>query len=214
MVYHIHESAECPAPHEELLSNYQASHTSFLHHFQAGNPGLDLSQCVYHPLRLKVPKISPLHLANEYEIDRCLFDTGALHNSYIDKDLVDAMRDQWSSCIHKFCEPHMVIMADNKTKMLADEYMFLPVIYDLHGKQHTVDIRLTILKMAKGNDIIIGLPEIARMFPHLFLDMVERFTEMSRKAQQSTSVPQPDQPCILVRVRKNGLHSRSQSPPR
>ena len=191
MVYHIHEPVKCPVPHEELLSNYQASHTSFLHHFQAGNPGLDLSQCVYHPLRLKVPKTSPLHLANEYEIDRCLFDTGALHNSYIDKDLVDAMRDQWSSCIHKFREPHMVIMADNKTKMLVDEYMFLPVTYDLHDKPHTVDIRLTILKMAKGNDIIIGLPEIARLFLHLFLDMVERFTEMSRKAQQSTSVPQP-----------------------
>ena len=67
------------------------------------------------------------------------------------------MRDQCSSCIHKFREPHMVIMAANKTKMLS----------------------------------IIGLPEIARLFPHLFLDMVERFTEMSRKAQQSISVPQP-----------------------
>ena len=101
------------------------------------------------------------------------------------------MRDQWSSCIHKFREPHMVIMADNKTKMLVDEYMFLPVTYDLHGKTYTVDLRLTILKIAKGNDIIIGLPEIARLFPHLFLDMVERFTEMSRKAQLSNSVPQP-----------------------
>ena len=33
------------------------------------------------------------------------------------------MRDQCSSCIHKFHEPHMVIMAANKTKMLVDEYM-------------------------------------------------------------------------------------------
>ena len=75
--------------------------------------------------------------------------------------------------------------------MLVDEYMFLPVTFDLHGKSYTVDLRLTILKMAKGNDIIIGQPEIACLFPHLFLDMVERFAEMSRKAQESNSVPQP-----------------------
>ena len=66
-VYHIYESAECPAHQEELHSNYQASHTSILHHFQAGNPSLDLSQCVYHPLRLKVSKTSALNL--EYKIE-------------------------------------------------------------------------------------------------------------------------------------------------
>ena len=70
-----------------------------------------------------------------------------LHNSYIDnlslKDLVDAMRGQWRSCIHKFRDLHMVIMADNKTTMLAGEYMFLPVTYDLNGEYNTVDLRLT-----------------------------------------------------------------------
>ena len=56
----------------------------------------------------------------------------------------------------------MVIMADNKTKMLVDEYMFLPLTYDLNGESYLDDLRLTILKLAKGNDIIIiGFPEIA-----------------------------------------------------
>jgi len=167
---------------DEYIEHNEQVQRSLLHYFQEGNPEVNLSQAVHHPLTLIVP--SPGNnprSCTEIQLTKCLFDTGALHNSYIDKALVETMRETLEPCIHQFRVQQRVILADNKTTLSVNEYLLVKCAYMLNNMKHVVDLRLTILPMSNGNDIIIGLPEIANKFADLFIDMVRQLTTTTQR---------------------------------
>ena len=61
------------------------------------------------------------------------------------------LRADLEPCIHQYRSPHAVILADNITMLTVNEYLLVPVKYELNGKSHVVKLRLTILPMDEGN---------------------------------------------------------------
>ena len=125
---------------------------------------------------------------------KCLFDTGALHNSYIDSGIVDDLREILLPCIHQFRTTHNVILADNKSMLPVNEYLLINCSYELNKITYVVSLRLTIPPMNKkgnGNDIIIGLPEIANQFSNLFVSMIKNLITEKHRVLSPSSVPQP-----------------------
>ena len=66
-----------------------------------------------------------------------------------------------------------VILADNIAMLIINEYLLVPVKYVLNGKSHVVKLRLTILPMDEGTQIIIGLPKLAGPSSDVFVNMVK-----------------------------------------
>ena len=128
---------------EDQIEQTEMLAHSLYHVYQQRNPGFDLQQAVHHSLTLLLPiKDDPRHCT---EIKcQALFDTVALHNSYIDSKLVKALRADLEPCIHQYRSPHAVILADNITMPTVNEYLLVPVNYVLNGKSHVVELRLTI----------------------------------------------------------------------
>ena len=110
-----------------------------------------------------------------------------MHNSYIDSTLVKTLRANLAPCIDQYHTPHAVIQADNM--LTFNEYLLVPVKYVLNGKSHVVKLRLTILPMSEGNQIIIGLPGLAGPLSDLFVDMAHNLKEITRQATLSSSAP-------------------------
>lgn len=105
------------------------------------------------------------------EVDKILFDSGALHSSYAAKELIDANRDMLEPYIKKW--KGKVRLGDNKTTMLIDEIVVLPIVfYDDDGVRYEATVSFCIFDTS-GNDLIIGLPDIASKFPVLFKKMID-----------------------------------------
>ena len=149
------------------------------------------SETVHQPLTLIIPLPGQDRKCHEVRMTKCLFDTGALHNSYIDSGIVDELREILLPCIHQFRSVHRVILADNKSVLPVNEYLLVKCSYELNHMTYVVDLRLTILPMNNGNDIIIGLPEIANQFSNLFVSMVKNFITKKHRVSSPSSVPQP-----------------------
>ena len=76
--------------------------------------------------------------------------------------------------------------------LTVNEYLLVPVKYMLNGKSHVVKLRLTILPMSEGNQIIVGLPELAGPLSDLFADMVQKLKDVASKAALAArSIPRP-----------------------
>ena len=115
---------------EDQIEQSEMLACSLYHLYQQRNPGLDLQQAVHHTLTLLLSiKDDPRHCT---EIKcQALFDTGALHNSYIDSELVKSLRADLKPCIHQYRSPHAVILADNITMLIVNEYLPVPVKYTI-----------------------------------------------------------------------------------
>lgn len=103
---------------------------------------------------------------------KVLFDTGALHGNYIALRFVE----QHKEALKRFLKPYKIIvtLADNKTKLKIDTVAFLPVTFigdDEVEHRHTVPF--CVLETC-ANDMIIGLPAIARCFSVLMKQMIDQ----------------------------------------
>jgi len=115
---------------------------------------------------------------------KVLFDTGALHKSYISADLVERYRNSWSSCIF----PHRAVacLADQATKIETNEVVrgTLTFVEDDWSTEYSGQVEAIVWNM----DFILGLPDITRNFVDLTsmlrvttneVSSVELETEMS-----------------------------------
>ena len=95
-----------------------------------------------------------------------LFDTGALHRSYISKELVDAHRGQWKNALRKFvC---MVRLADQGTKKNTSEVITGPIGFiDDEGREFRAVEEAIVWEMSKM-DFILGSPDVLRNFFSVF----------------------------------------------
>jgi len=112
---------------------------------------------------------------HEIPIKKALFDSGALHGSYISKELVDEHRCKLSPCIQKV--NGTVKLGDNTTTINVDEVLIAVVNFQLDSGEHIRRrIKLVVWPMP-GLDMIIGLPHIVRHYMRLFLDMLKEVRE-------------------------------------
>jgi hypothetical protein len=100
-------------------------------------------------------------------LNNILFDTGALHRSYINKSLVENHRQVWSSSIH----PHSskIRLGDQQTVINTDEE-----IYGLLSlQQYNVSANIScIVHDMPGMDLIIGLPDMQQHFLSALFEML------------------------------------------
>jgi len=91
-----------------------------------------------------------------------MFDSGALHASYIDPKVVTRYRKALRSKITPI--RGSVTLGDSEAVQVYLEFK------DDEGKLHTGTVNLVVFE--SGSHIIIALPDIARVFGDLFLCMV------------------------------------------
>jgi hypothetical protein len=110
-------------------------------------------------------------LVEAITVPKVLFDTRALHASYIDKAFVDMRRDKLQNALSK-C--HAVARsADGTTTVSVDEVCRTTItVIDSKGKKHTATIPLLVLP-SSTTDVIVGLPHILAAFGDLFRDMID-----------------------------------------
>ena len=124
----------------------------------------------------EVGSASPMHregvllLANSrVHLTKVMFDSGALHASYIDPKVVARYRKVLKSKITPI--RGSVTLGDSKTTHQVSEAVEVDLEFkDDNGKLHTGRVNLVVFE--SGSHIIIGLPDIARVFGDLFLCMV------------------------------------------
>jgi hypothetical protein len=104
-------------------------------------------------------------------MSRVLLDTGALHSSYISKELIDKYRKQMASRIRKV-DGH-VTLGDNKTAVKVSERISLPVEFvDWKGVRYQGMIDLCVWDMP-GMEMIVGLPDILDHYLNFLIDMLQ-----------------------------------------
>jgi hypothetical protein len=109
-------------------------------------------------------------------LPKAMFDSGALHGSYIAKSFVDEHRDDFDAMIRP-CNIR-VTLADDETVHRIQEIVRLVVQFeDSTGKTHKGSVDFCVFDM-KGNDVIIGLPDIAASFPDFFKSLVDNAVSM------------------------------------
>ena len=102
---------------------------------------------------------------------RVLFGTGAMHSSYIAKELVDKYKQSMSSRIRKVSGE--VTLGDGNTRVKVSERVTLPLEFtDWKGKSYVAMVDLCVWEMPKL-DAIIGLPDIVKSYLHFLVDMLE-----------------------------------------
>jgi len=114
-----------------------------------------------------------------------LFDTGALHASYISGAFLEEHRQQLRPNISK-CSA-FARLADGKTVVPITEVCHLELsILDSSNKPHARVVPLLVLPSC-GTDIIIGLPQIIASFGPLFMNMIDcAITSATSSFQQSS----------------------------
>ena len=105
------------------------------------------------------------------QLDKVLFDSGAIHASYIDPKLVRRYRKM----LEPFIRPinGSVTLGDAKTTHSVSEVVTLKLSFvDDDLEEHRGTVELVVFE--SGSHIIIGLPDIARTFGVLFIKMIRK----------------------------------------
>jgi len=133
--------------------------------FLAAFPGGNLVKTVVKPGVLHSTEMDDL------DVQSVLFDTGALHASYISKVFVDEHRQELAPHIYP-CNS-VSRLADGKTIVQISEMCILDLsVTDSLGKLHSESVQLSVLPDC-CSDVIIGLPQIISQFGDLFRDMID-----------------------------------------
>jgi hypothetical protein len=113
-----------------------------------------------------------LKIANdEVMITNILFDSGALHSSYISKSFINKNRHILKDNIKK--NDGFVKLGDNKTVVKVDETIQLPVSFiDNNLKEHIAEVNFVVWEMNDMN-MIIGLPDILNHYLDVFIEMLK-----------------------------------------
>ena len=109
-------------------------------------------------------------------IDKALFDTGALHGSYISRKFISLHQDELQ---HMLQPCHGVIkLADSKTTASIDHVIDLPVLFVGDDyREHCGIVRFYVFE-TMDNDVIIGLPAIVKYFSPLLKQMIDNAVDM------------------------------------
>ena len=108
--------------------------------------------------------------SDEINLGFILFDTGALHRSYISEELVSKNRLKWKNNIKN--NESLVRLADQRTVIGSKEE--LSGILTIMGNNHeefTADLNFIVWSMP-GMDIIIGLPDITDFYKEKLVQMI------------------------------------------
>ena len=117
-----------------------------------------------------------------------LFDSGALHHSYISAEIVEGHRDQWESCIRPY--ETWVKLADQSTIIKTKEIVrgVLSFVSD-GGDAYSGEVDAIVWSM-QGLDFILGLPDIVRNFITLFFLMLKQYQmEMLGAVSETAMLP-------------------------
>ena len=116
--------------------------------------------------------------SRKIRLPRVLFDTGALHGSYISRELIDRFRVSMGSRIRKV--DGEVVLGDNNTRIRVKERITLPIEFvDWKGNSYLAMVDFCVWDMP-GLDAIMGLPDILGSFLDFMVDMLEA----NRKQEQ------------------------------
>jgi len=131
---------------------------------------------------------------NFLTVEKALFDTGALHDSYISSSFVAKHAAVLAPYIRK-CN-RMVYLADHKTRVPIDRIALLTVNFvGDDSVEHTVKMEFSVFD-TESNDMIIGLPAILTSFRVLFREMLDAAIDaaaavaiISHVVEEADSVP-------------------------
>ena len=116
-------------------------------------------------------------------VSKILLDSGAIHSSYISKNLVDSNRDVWDGAIRKV--DGKVTLGDNSTTVSVDETVTLELeLINLEGKSFICAVDFCVWVMP-GLDVILGLPDILDGYLDIFVDILES----SRRSRRKQDIP-------------------------
>ena len=102
-------------------------------------------------------------------LGKTLFDSGALHSSYVSSELVERNRSKLKdNLVHN---PGLVRLGDNKTVVRVKENLVAPISFRHKEKLYTAEVSFIVWSMP-GLDAIIGLPDIVGSFCDLFVGMI------------------------------------------
>jgi len=114
-------------------------------------------------------------------VSNVLFDSGALHSSYISSKLVDKHLDILSTYITK--THGRVLLGDNKTEVNVTQMISIQVQFvDDDHLEHTGKVELVVFPMGHI-DMIIGLPDIMGPFFTFFFHLLSGARENADKGQ-------------------------------
>ena len=102
-------------------------------------------------------------------LNSILFDTGALHRSYINQSLVNENRDQWACNIRPYNS--QIRLGDQKTIINSSEE--IQGTLSFHHHNVTANISCIVHDMP-GMDMIIGLPDIQQHFLAMLFDILSK----------------------------------------
>ena len=131
-------------------------------------PDADFLAAVYRSGILSID--SPVDGCVQLPVGRALFDTGALHGSYISSTFVTRYSSLFSPYIRPFSSS--VTLADNRTSVLIEGVVSITLSFaDDTNQIHTGSFPCYIFPMTQ-HDMIIGLPHILCHFGAFFLSLL------------------------------------------
>ena len=111
-----------------------------------------------------------------------LFDTGALHRSYISEELVSENRLKWKNNIKN--NQSLVRLADQRTVVGSkEELLGTLTIVGNDNEEYTAELNFIVWSMP-GMDIIIGLPNITDFYKDKLVQMISTMEMESGETMQ------------------------------
>jgi hypothetical protein len=110
----------------------------------------------------------------EVDLNKVLFDSGALQRSYISKEVVNAKQMEWKDAIIPF--DSTVRLADQQTQINTSAKVRGSLSFvgsDSRCYEGSVE---AVVWSCPGIDFILGLPDIVNFFLDLFVDMLKEST--------------------------------------
>lgn len=105
-----------------------------------------------------------------FEVSKVLFDSGAIHSSYISKIFIDKHKTYFSNLLQ--WQPKILTLADNQTQSHTTHCIRLEMEFlDPDNISHRGYVKFNVFDMA-ANDMIIGLPDILKVFGQLHIKMI------------------------------------------
>jgi len=131
----------------------------------------------FHDVRQKIPVFLGVKvvMVDDYKVglNEVLWDSGALHASYISQQWLDRHREALGDKIRE--EETVVRLGDNKTRINLKEKVTLEIEASSPINactRHTAKLDFCVMNMP-GMDAIIGLPDILDHFLDIFIDILE-----------------------------------------
>ena len=111
------------------------------------------------------------------DLQTILFDTGAIHRSYVNSCLIDAHRLNWASHIKP--TRSKIRLGDQRTVVESTEELHGNIFFQsVSGQEVSASINFVSHSMP-GMDVILGLPDIVNNFVPLLTEMLQTPSEAS-----------------------------------